>query len=62
MSEIVAKITNLSHKYKDVIALEDINLELPKGKMIGLIGPDGVGKSTLFGNFIWNKSYSKRKS
>lgn len=47
MSEIVAKITNLSHKYKDVIALEDINLELPKGKMIGLIGPDGVGKSTL---------------
>ena len=31
MSEIVAKITNLSHKYKDVIALEDINLELPKG-------------------------------
>ena len=39
MSEIVAKITNLSHKYKDVIALEDINLELPKGKMIGLIGP-----------------------
>src|SRR5574344_266536 len=47
MSEIVAKITNLSHKYKDVVALEDINLELPKGKMIGLIGPDGVGKSTL---------------
>src|SRR5574344_24844 len=47
MSEIVAKITNLSNKYKDVVALEDINLELPKGKMIGLIGPDGVGKSTI---------------
>ena len=47
MSQIVAKITNLSHKYKDVIALDNINLEIPKGKMVGLIGPDGVGKSTL---------------
>ena len=47
MSQIVAKITNLSHKYKDVIALDNINLEIPKEKMVGLIGPDGVGKSTL---------------
>ena len=47
MSEIVARITNLSHKYGKVLALDNINLEIPKGKMVGLIGPDGVGKSTL---------------
>ena len=58
--KLFAKITNLSHKYKDVVALEDINLELPKGKMIGLIGPDGV-KIYSFGNFIWNKIISKRR-
>ena len=47
MSEIVARTTNLSHKYGKVLALDNINLEIPKGKMVGLIGPDGVGKSTL---------------
>ena len=47
MSKIIAKVSNLSHKYGDVLALDNINLEIPKGQMIGLIGPDGVGKSTL---------------
>lgn len=32
---------------KDCNALKDINLELPKGKSIGFIGPSGAGKTTL---------------
>lgn len=47
MSSIVAKVANLSHKYNEVLALDNISLEIPLGKMVGLIGPDGVGKSTL---------------
>jgi ribosome-dependent ATPase len=47
MSEFVARINKLSHKYGDVIALDNITLDVPAGKMIGFIGPDGVGKSTL---------------
>lgn len=43
----IAKVSNLSHLYGKVIALDSINLEIPLGKMIGFIGPDGVGKSTL---------------
>ncbi len=43
----IAKVKNLSHKYSDVIALDNVTLEIPSGKMIGFIGPDGVGKSTL---------------
>ena len=43
----IAKVSKLSHKYDDVIALDNITLEIPSGKMIGFIGPDGVGKSTL---------------
>ena len=39
----------LSHDYGDTCALDDIELTIPTGKMIGLIGPDGVGKSTLLG-------------
>ncbi|MFT4764123.1 MAG: ribosome-dependent ATPase [Oleispira sp.] len=43
----VAKLSHLSHRYGDNFALSDINLELPAGSMVGLIGPDGVGKSSL---------------
>ncbi|QDS96052.1 putative ABC transporter ATP-binding protein YbhF [Roseimaritima multifibrata] len=45
----VIRIESLSHRYGRKIALDDIHLELPAGEMIGLIGPDGVGKSTLMG-------------
>ncbi len=43
----IAKVSELSHQYGDVIALDNVTLEIPSGKMIGFIGPDGVGKSTL---------------
>lgn len=42
-----AHITGLSLRYKHVLALDNIDLELPSGAMAGLIGPDGVGKSSL---------------
>ena len=40
-------IQNLSHRYGKTIALDDVSLDIPKGATVGLIGPDGVGKSTL---------------
>ncbi|ANY14956.1 ribosome-associated ATPase/putative transporter RbbA [Bordetella pseudohinzii] len=40
-------LEQVSHRYGAVWALRDVSLALPKGKTIGLIGPDGVGKSTL---------------
>lgn len=45
----VVRIQGLSHAYKTVIALDNITLDIPGGQMIGLLGPDGVGKSTLLG-------------
>ncbi|SET71935.1 ribosome-associated ATPase/putative transporter RbbA [Oceanicella actignis] len=42
-----ARVRGLSHRYGRVAALEDVSLDLPAGRMVGLIGPDGVGKSTL---------------
>ncbi len=47
MSDTVALLVSVGHRYGDVTALEPTTLALPAGCMIGLIGPDGVGKSTL---------------
>ena len=46
-SKNIAKLSKVTHRYGDNFALEDISLELPAGNMVGLIGPDGVGKSSL---------------
>lgn len=40
-------IENLSKNYRHLQALEDVNLEIPKGKIVGLLGKNGAGKSTL---------------
>ncbi len=45
----VARLNAVTHRYGEVMALDDLTLDLPAGKMLGLIGPDGVGKSTLLG-------------
>jgi ribosome-dependent ATPase len=42
-----ARLKELSHTYGKRIALNDVTLDIPAGRMIGFIGPDGVGKSTL---------------
>lgn len=43
----VARLGDLSHHYKNTIALDSVNLDIPAGCMVGLIGPDAVGKSSL---------------
>jgi ribosome-dependent ATPase len=43
----VAQITHLTHRYGASFAVDNVDLEIPAGCMAGLIGPDGVGKSTL---------------
>ena len=43
-------VSNVSHRYgKDIQALKNISIAIPKSATIGLVGPDGVGKSTLMG-------------
>lgn len=43
----VATLTSVTHRYGETSALSDVTLQVPAGCMAGLIGPDGVGKSTL---------------
>ena len=49
MNEVIVDIKNLSKAFPPfpIPALDDINAVIPRGKMIGLAGPDGAGKTTL---------------
>lgn len=42
------RVEHISKAYKSVQALSDVNFEVGKGELFGLIGPDGAGKTTLF--------------
>lgn len=43
----VVSAQGLTQRYGNVVALDNITVEIPAGQMVGLLGPDGVGKSTL---------------
>ena len=43
----VARVVGVTLRYGKALALDDVTLNLPAGRMVGLIGPDGVGKSSL---------------
>ena len=43
----VVSISSLEQRYGKTTALNKVTLDIPAGRMVGLIGPDGVGKSTL---------------
>jgi ABC-2 type transport system ATP-binding protein len=41
------KAENLTKHYRRLVAVDNVNLEIPKGCVFGLIGPNGAGKTTL---------------
>ena len=45
----VARLDGVSHRYGRVTALDGATLDIPADCTVGLIGPDGVGKSSLLG-------------
>ena len=43
----VVRVEGVTQRFGDTVALDDLTLSIPAGRMVGLIGPDGVGKSSL---------------
>ena len=43
----IIKAKNLTKKFKDLLAVDSVNLEIEKGECFGLLGPNGAGKTTL---------------
>jgi ABC-2 type transport system ATP-binding protein len=41
-------LKNITKKYGDFIAVDDVSFDVQKGELFGLIGPDGAGKTSIF--------------
>lgn len=48
LGELVLRAEGLSKVYGDRVLFENVNFDLPRGGIVGVIGPNGVGKTTLF--------------
>jgi ABC-2 type transport system ATP-binding protein len=47
MSTTLFEAQSISKKYGDFVALDNINISVPKGSIFGLLGPNGAGKTTF---------------
>ena len=52
MSSLAIEINNLSKQYRNTLAVKNINFKINKGTIIGLLGPNGCGKSTTIGMML----------
>jgi len=52
MNKAIIEINNLSKKFNNIVAVKNINFKINKGKIIGLLGPNGCGKSTTIGMML----------
>ncbi|MCK9203754.1 MAG: ABC transporter ATP-binding protein [Bacteroidales bacterium] len=48
MDSPAVSVKNLTLRYGDTLALNDLSFDVPHGELLGFIGPDGAGKTTLF--------------
>ena len=52
MSRKTIEINNLTKRFKNTVAVNNINFEIDKGTIIGLLGPNGCGKTTTIGMML----------
>ena len=56
LGEKVIEATNLTKAYGDNILIENLSFSIPRGAVVGLIGPNGTGKTTLFRMIVGEES------
>ena len=52
MNESVIRTDGLTKRYGDILAVDDLSLEVPGGQVFGLLGPNGSGKTTTMGMLL----------
>lgn len=59
MADTIVKIENLVKRYKELVALDHLNLEIKEGEIFGLLGPNGSGKTTAINCLLALLKYDK---
>ena len=52
MNKLAIEINNLNKSFENILAVKNINFKIDKGRIIGLLGPNGCGKSTTIGMML----------
>ncbi|NLY85776.1 MAG: ABC transporter ATP-binding protein, partial [Tissierellia bacterium] len=56
---MIVKVNNLVKRYKELIALDHFNMEVEEGEILGLLGPNGCGKTTAINCILALLTYDK---
>lgn len=56
---MIVKVKNLVKRYKELIALDHFNMEVEEGEILGLLGPNGCGKTTAINCILSLLNYDK---
>ena len=59
MNTSIVKIENLVKRYKELISVDHFNLNLEEGEILGLLGPNGSGKTTTLNCLLSLLTYDK---
>ncbi len=59
MAQPVVVIENLVKRYKEVLALDHLNIKIEEGEIFGLLGPNGSGKTTAINCMLALLSFDK---
>lgn len=54
------KVTRLTKKFGELVAVDDLSFEVRKGQIYGIAGPNGAGKSTVFNLIVGQYAYEGR--
>ncbi len=55
LGDMVIEVSNLKKQYGDRVLYEGVNFKIPRGAIVGIIGANGMGKTTLFRMLIGNE-------
>lgn len=58
-NELVVEVKKLVKRYDKLVALDHFNLSVYKGEILGLLGPNGCGKTTLINSILGLLTYDK---
>ena len=47
MNDAVISVQDLTRRFGDLVAVQDVTFQVPRGSIFGLLGPNGSGKSTI---------------